>query len=63
MNIAPDEFEDRKDCVVELNEWIVNIENWSAQEEKGASDLTVFIKQAANFTMLQKSFDQYLENH
>jgi hypothetical protein len=24
MNIAPDEFEDCKDCVVELNDWIVN---------------------------------------
>lgn len=37
----------------------VNIENWSAQEEKGASSLTVLMKQAANLMVLQKYFDQW----
>ena len=37
----------------------VNIENWSAQEEKGASGLTVLLKQAANLMVLQKYFDQW----
>jgi hypothetical protein len=32
----------------------VNIENWSAQEDKGASSLTVLMKQAANLMVLQK---------
>lgn len=37
----------------------INIENWSAQEEKGASSLTVMLKQAANLTVFQKYFDQW----
>ncbi len=37
----------------------VNIENWSAQEDKGASGLTVLLKQAANLMVLQKYFDQW----
>lgn len=37
----------------------VNIENWSAQEEKGASSMTVLMKQAANLMVLQKYFDQW----
>lgn len=37
----------------------VNIENWSAQEDKQASTLTVLMKQAANLMVLQKYFDQW----
>ena len=37
----------------------VNIENWSAQEDKQASSLTVLLKQAANLMVLQKYFDQW----
>lgn len=37
----------------------VNIENWSAQEDKQASSLTVLMKQAANLMVLQKYFDQW----
>lgn len=37
----------------------VNIENWSAQEDKNASSLTVLLKQGANLMVLQKFFDQW----
>lgn len=37
----------------------VNLENWSAQADPGASSLTVMLKQAANLTVLQKYFDQW----
>lgn len=37
----------------------VNIENWSAQDDKQASSLTVLMKQAANLMVLQKYFDQW----
>lgn len=37
----------------------VDLENWSAQQEKGASTLTTLIKQAANLMVLQKYFDQW----
>lgn len=37
----------------------VNIENWSAQEDKQSSTLTVLMKQAANLMVLQKYFDQW----
>ena len=37
----------------------VNMENWSAQEDKQASSLTVLMKQAANLMVLQKYFDQW----
>ena len=37
----------------------VNLENWSAQEDKQASSLTVLLKQAANLMVLQKYFDQW----
>lgn len=37
----------------------VNIENWSAQQDKQASSLTVLMKQAANLMVLQKYFDQW----
>lgn len=37
----------------------VDLENWSAQNDKGASALTTIIKQAANLTVLQKYFDQW----
>lgn len=37
----------------------INLENWSAQEDPGASTLTVFMKQAANLMVLQKYFDQW----
>ena len=37
----------------------INMENWSAQEDKGASGLTVMLKQAANLMVLQKYFDQW----
>jgi len=37
----------------------VNIENWSAQQEKGVSSLTVLLKQAANLMVFQKYFDQW----
>jgi hypothetical protein len=37
----------------------VNLENWSAQEDKQASTLTVLLKQAANLMVLQKYFDQW----
>ena len=37
----------------------INLENWSAQEDKQASTLTVLIKQAANLMVFQKYFDQW----
>ncbi len=37
----------------------VDLENWSAQEDKNASSLTTLIKQAANLMVLQKYFDQW----
>ena len=37
----------------------INIENWSAQEDKQSSTLTVLMKQAANLMVLQKYFDQW----
>lgn len=37
----------------------VDLENWSAQEDKQASTLTTLIKQAANLMVLQKYFDQW----
>ena len=37
----------------------VDLENWSAQNDKQASTLTTLIKQAANLTVLQKYFDQW----
>lgn len=37
----------------------VDLENWSAQNDKQASALTTILKQAANLTVLQKYFDQW----
>ena len=37
----------------------VDLENWSAQNDKQASSLTTMIKQAANLMVLQKYFDQW----
>lgn len=37
----------------------INLENWSAQDMKQASSLTVMLKQAANLMVLQKYFDQW----
>ncbi len=37
----------------------VNVENWSAQEDKNASGLTTLLKQGANLMVLQKYFDQW----
>ncbi len=37
----------------------VDLENWSAQNDKTASSLTTMLKQAANLTVLQKYFDQW----
>jgi hypothetical protein len=37
----------------------VDLENWSAQNDKQASSLTTLIKQAANLMVLQKYFDQW----
>jgi hypothetical protein len=37
----------------------VNLENWSAQQDKSSSTLTTLIKQAANLMVLQKYFDQW----
>lgn len=37
----------------------IDLENWSAQNDKQASTLTTLIKQAANLTVLQKYFDQW----
>ena len=37
----------------------VNVENWSAQDDKQVSGLTVLLKQGANLMVLQKYFDQW----
>lgn len=37
----------------------VDLENWSAQQDKQSSTLTTMIKQAANLMVLQKYFDQW----
>lgn len=37
----------------------VDLENWSAQNDKQASTLTTMLKQAANLMVLQKYFDQW----
>lgn len=37
----------------------INLENWSGQEDKQASSLTVLLKQAANLMVFQKYFDQW----
>jgi len=37
----------------------VDLENWSAQNDKTASSLTTMLKQAANLMVLQKYFDQW----
>lgn len=37
----------------------VDLENWSAQQDKQASSLTTMLKQAANLMVLQKYFDQW----
>lgn len=37
----------------------IDLENWSAQQDKNASSLTTLIKQAANLMVLQKYFDQW----
>ena len=37
----------------------INMENWSAQQDKNASSLTVMLKQAANLMVFQKYFDQW----
>jgi len=37
----------------------INMENWSGQEDKQTSSLTVLLKQAANLMVFQKYFDQW----
>lgn len=37
----------------------VDLENWSAQNDRQASSLTTMLKQAANLMVLQKYFDQW----
>jgi len=37
----------------------IDLENWSAQNDKQASSLTTMLKQAANLMVLQKYFDQW----
>lgn len=37
----------------------INMENWSGQEDKQTSSLTVMLKQAANLMVFQKYFDQW----
>ena len=37
----------------------INMENWSGQEDKQVSSLTVLLKQAANLMVFQKYFDQW----
>jgi len=37
----------------------INLENWSGQEDKQISSLTVLMKQAANLMVFQKYFDQW----
>lgn len=37
----------------------INVENWSGQQDKQSSSLTLLIKQAANLMVFQKYFDQW----
>ena len=37
----------------------INLENWSGQQDKQVSSLTVLLKQAANLMVFQKYFDQW----
>lgn len=37
----------------------INLENWSGQEDKQSSSLTILLKQAANLMVFQKYFDQW----
>lgn len=37
----------------------INMENWSGQDDKQTSSLTVLLKQAANLMVFQKYFDQW----
>ena len=37
----------------------INLENWSGQEDKQISSLTLLLKQAANLMVFQKYFDQW----
>ncbi len=37
----------------------INMENWSGQQDKQTSSLTVLLKQAANLMVFQKYFDQW----
>ena len=37
----------------------INMENWSGQQDKQVSSLTVLLKQAANLMVFQKYFDQW----
>jgi GTP-sensing pleiotropic transcriptional regulator CodY len=37
----------------------INLENWSGQDDKQSSSLTLLIKQAANLMVFQKYFDQW----
>jgi hypothetical protein len=37
----------------------INLENWSGQEDKQISSLTMMLKQAANLMVFQKYFDQW----
>lgn len=37
----------------------INLENWSGQEDRQTSSLTVLLKQAANLMVFQKYFDQW----
>jgi hypothetical protein len=37
----------------------INLENWSGQNDKQISSLTMMMKQAANLTVFQKYFDQW----
>lgn len=37
----------------------INLENWSGQQDKQTSSLTILLKQAANLMVFQKYFDQW----
>lgn len=37
----------------------INLENWSGQQDKQVSSLTILLKQAANLMVFQKYFDQW----
>jgi hypothetical protein len=37
----------------------INLENWSGQDDKQTSSLTILLKQAANLMVFQKYFDQW----